>query len=97
MTGKIFLIFSCLDKIPIMKPGIYMVRASYNKIHLSEPMHRFVYRTRLILFTLLRFAYLAGGTAMQIAVYSFQMEPRAGPASGGTQILVHGTNLNRWG
>ena len=30
---------------------------------------------------------------MQVAVYSFQMEPRAGPASGGTQILVHGTNL----
>ena len=71
-----------------------MVRASYNKIHLSEPMHRFVYRTRLHPFYIAPFRVSsAGGTAMQVAVYSFQMEPRAGPASGGTQILVHGTNL----
>ena len=81
-----------MDRIPIMKPGIYHVRISYNKKILSD--HRFIYRDRLHPYYITPFRVSTeGGTSMKIGVFTYQIEPRAGPVSGDTQILIHGRNL----
>ena len=92
--GKSILKFDCMDRIPIMKPGIYHVRISYNKKILSDPTHRFIYRDRLHPYYIMPFRVSAeGGTSMKIGVFTYQIEPRAGPVSGDTQILIHGRNF----
>ena len=86
--------FSCEGGVPLLRPGVYQIRLSFNRNNLSPPTCDFVYRNKLHPY----YASPARITTVpdfpvSVYTYSYQFSPNAGPTQGGTQIVFVGKHF----
>lgn len=79
----------------LLKPGVYQIRLSYNRVDLSPPTHEFVYRNKLHPYYPVPSRVTTGGDlTMKMYTNSFQFSPNTGPLRGDTQLIFLGHDLN---
>ena len=94
-NGIVWTDFKCDGGVPLLKPGVYQARLSYNRVDLSPPMHEFVYRNKLHPYYIApNRINLAPGEPAKLYTFSYQFSPNAGPIKGDTQLVFLGHNFD---